>query len=176
MSFKLFEIIFFGVLFLGGSSIVFFFLRTIWRLIKIIEPENRLVRDWMVFLLLIPGVNLLFSMWFFPMICNSVKKELEYLGRMDFSYPLKYVGIGVPLTIILVFSSVLIGSDGRLRNAIGVSRSLMHSVNFYTITFALLIFILFWAGIESYRNQIIGVRGAGKREGLRFDNSDLLDQ
>lgn len=160
--------------FLGGLAVAFFFLRTIWRLIKIIE--NRLVVPNMIFLLLIPVLNVVFSLWFFPMVCNSVKKEFQSLGKINFNYPLKFVGIGIPIAIFMSFATLFILESYSLRTLTGIDRAMADILLFFSATGACLLFILFWIGLATYKEKIMMVRKSDKTEGLRFDNSDLLDQ
>lgn len=176
MNFQLFESIFYIGSFLGGGAVVFFFFRTIWRLLKTIEPENRLVEIWMVFLLLIPGVNVVFALWFFPMVCNSAKREFQSMGKMNYNYPLKFVGIGIPVSVLMFFGTLFVFESYSLRSVIGIDRALADILMFFSVTSACLLFILFWIGLGTYRDMIVIIRNSDETEGMRFDNSDLLDR
>lgn len=58
-------------------TIAIFYLLTLQNTLKEVSPENRLIPDGYVWLMLIPFFNMFYAFYLYPKICDSIKNECE---------------------------------------------------------------------------------------------------
>lgn len=128
-------------------TLFFFYLRSLSRLLKVIQPGNRRLEPGLVWIGMIPGVNLLWPFVMNPLICSSVKKEMESRGIDEYGDYGMALGIISPL---LAFGG-FVPYVGRLINVAG-----------------LITWCLFWVKMNEYRKRLDDAGAKQHRE-------DLLD-
>lgn len=128
------EMIFALILIVLGLVIACLYLLTLQNTLKEISPENRLVPDSYVWLMLIPLFNMLFAFYFYPVFCDSIKNEFEARKLSKKGDYGKSLGLTLPtLGLVALFPSIPL---------------LISLVN-------LVVFIIFWLKIHGYKTKLI---------------------
>lgn len=115
-------------------TVAIFYLLTLQNTLKEVSPENRLIPDSNVWLMLIPLFNIFYAFYFYPKLCDSIKNELE---ARDFGEKGDY---GKTLGLVLAALGI-----------IGFIPELPAIISFGN----LVVFILFWVKINGYKTKLI---------------------
>lgn len=121
-----------------GLLMVVLYLLTLQNTLKEVSPENKLIPDNYVWLMLIPLFNILFAFYFYPVFCDSIKNEFEARKlsiKGDYG---KSLGLVMPtLGLVALIPSIPL-----------LIPLLIALVN-------LVVFIIFWIKIHIYKTKLI---------------------
>jgi hypothetical protein len=128
-------------------TILVFYLRMVARLLVAVQPENRRLSPGIVWIGLIPFFHLVWPLILNPLVCRSVRAELESRKKDEYGNYGMAPGILFPLMIL---AGSFIPWIGRFITAGGF-----------------LIWFLFWMRLNDYKRRI--------EEGQLKQEGDLLD-
>jgi hypothetical protein len=143
--------------------ILIFYLLTLQKALSRVSPRNRLMEPGMVWLMLVPCVNIIWQFMIAIRVPDSLRNEFRDRGRDDGSDYGKSIALTQAILGLVngVFGNVLSRSPGMemIGSVVSIGLSLV----------GLVLFIVFWVKVANYSNQLAadnwGDRGAFDRYG-----------
>jgi NADH:ubiquinone oxidoreductase subunit 6 (subunit J) len=151
--------------------IAIFYLLTLQRALSRVAPRNRMMEPGMVWLSLIPCLNLIWGFFIAIQVPGSLKNEFRDRGQDDGSDYGKSIGLG---NCILGLVNIFISNGlGRIPE-FAVAASIISGV---VGIISLVLFIIFWVKIANYSAQLVSDdRGDVQRKLEKFDDDDDDDE